>query len=335
MNRNLFNYYFVAAIVVASCFISVSVGVSDVTVSDIMLALFNPSQTPDINATIVWELRLPRTLMAFLAGGGLAIAGLILQLITRNPLADPYLFGVSSGASLGAVLAIAFWGSVGWFSISVAAFLGSLLSIGCLAWVASLSQFRQIESLVLVGVALSFLFSAMTSLFLYWSDPQAISAIVFWSLGSFNSASWHGVYLVAAVLSLVMLMSHWQHRKVVALTLGDESAITLGLNVKQLRLVMLLTSALLTAVIVSQVGGIGFVGLMIPHIVRTFVSIGSSHSVLITGLIGGSFMLWVDLIARTLIENQELPIGIITSFVGSVFFVVALYSKAKRQQGLS
>ncbi len=274
---------------------------------------------------ILWELRLPRTLMAFITGVGLAMSGLILQTVTRNPLADPYLFGVSSGASLGVVILIAILGITRGVFISLAAFIGSLVSILCLLLVAGTKRVGQVESMLLAGVALTFLFSSFTSLTLYLTDPQAVTAILFWMLGSFSNTNWSNILLpaISTIVSVAVMLVY--RRQLNAMLLGDESATTLGIDVNRFRLIMLILSSLLTASIVAVGGGISFVGLMVPHIVRFFVQQGTSAHLLLTALVGGIFMIWVDVLSRTLLTNQELPIGVITAAIGSVFFLSLLH----------
>ncbi len=274
---------------------------------------------------IVWQLRMPRTLLAFLAGSGLALAGQILQTVTRNPLADPYLFGISSGASFGVVLLLVLGGGASAFGLPVAAFGGSLLAILMLLMIAGKRVSMQVETLLLAGVALSFFFSALTSLLLYHSDPQAVTAILFWTLGSFSRASWHDLALAAPVVMLGLGWMLLQRRRLNALLLGDEAATTLGVPVAAFRVRMLVLSSLLTAVLVAVCGGIGFVGLMIPHLVRFFVSQGAASGPVVTALTGGLFMVWVDILARSLFNNQELPVGVITAMLGSLFFLLLLY----------
>ncbi|MDN3378942.1 MULTISPECIES: iron ABC transporter permease [unclassified Pseudoalteromonas] len=281
---------------------------------------------------IIWQLRLPRTLLAFLAGSGLAIAGLILQTVTRNPLADPYLFGISSGASFGVVCFITFTGISAGFSMSLAAFVGSMLTMCLLVFVAGRRASAQVETMLLAGVALSFLFSAFTSLLLYFSNPQAITAILFWTLGSFARAQWQALWLPAlAIFSCIILLMSFR-RQLNAMLLGDESAATLGIPVQRFRLLMLVLSSLITALLVALCGGIGFVGLMIPHIVRFFVSQGTLTGLAMTALVGGTFMVWVDVLSRIVMSNQELPIGVITSAIGSVFFLSLLCFRKKVYQ---
>lgn len=322
---------FIAAVLIAlvSLFSALSFGAADTPLSDVLTGVLSAGEG-SFNARIIYELRLPRTLLAFMAGAGLAIAGLILQTVTRNPLADPYLFGISSGASFGVVLLMAVAGISAGFMLSAAALLGSFLAMGLLILIAGRQKSTQVESMLLAGVALSFLFSAFTSLLLYWSDPQAVAGILFWTLGSFARAQWGTLWLPCVVIVVCISFMLSFKRQLNALLLGDESAITLGVRVHRFRILMLVLSSLITAVLVALCGGIGFVGLMVPHIVRFFISQGSTAGLLITSLVGGTFMVWVDVLSRSLLKNQELPVGVITAAMGSVFFLSLLFfRKAK------
>ena len=317
---------FIAAVLIAlvSLFSALSFGAADTPLSDVLTGVLSAGEG-SFNARIIYELRLPRTLLAFMAGAGLAIAGLILQTVTRNPLADPYLFGISSGASFGVVLLMAVAGISAGFMLSAAALLGSFLAMGLLILIAGRQKRSQVESMLLAGVALSFLFSAFTSLLLYWSDPQAVAGILFWTLGSFARAQWGTLWLPCVVIVVCISFMLSFKRQLNALLLGDESAITLGVRVHRFRILMLVLSSLITAVLVALCGGIGFVGLMVPHIVRFFISQGSTAGLLITSLVGGTFMVWVDVLSRSLLKNQELPVGVITAAMGSVFFLSLLF----------
>ncbi len=282
---------------------------------------------------IIWELRLPRVAVAFMAGAGLALSGAMLQTVTRNPLADPYLFGISSGAALGVVAAITLFGVTSGLALSGSAFAGAMLATALLLGVTVSLRYMQSAIMVLCGVALSFGFSALTSLLLYFSDPQAISAVVFWSMGSFARAQLNMLLPLALLMLVALAIVFVLRRHLSALLLGDESAHTLGVNVKALRLFVLILSALITAVLVSICGGIGFVGLMIPHLVRLSGYFNSTQLYPISFILGGLFMMWVDVIARITLPNQELPIGVITASIGSVFFFSLLYLRQRNQQG--
>lgn len=314
----------VLLITLGSLFIALSFGAAETSLTDVLMSVLSAGEG-SVNSRIIFELRLPRTLLAFMAGAGLAIAGLILQTITRNPLADPYLFGISSGASFGVVLLMAVVGINAGVMLSVAALLGSFLAMALLILIAGRQYNAQVESMLLAGVALSFLFSAFTSLLLYWSDPQAVAGILFWTLGSFARAQWTTLWLPCVVIIVCIGFMLSFKRQLNAMLLGDESAISLGVRVHRFRILMLVLSSLITAVLVALCGGIGFVGLMVPHIVRFFISQGSTTGLLITSIVGGTFMVWVDVLSRTLLKNQELPVGVITAAIGSLFFLSLLF----------
>ena len=283
---------------------------------------------------IVWEIRIPRILMAFLTGAGLSIVGAILQSVTRNPLADPYLFGISSGASLGAVLVISsFSGAViagTAISITFGALAGGVFSVVLMLFLAGNAS-MQVDKLLLSGVAVSFMLGAFTSLVVYYSDPDTASSLLFWIMGSFSNSSWSQLPLPAFTLVFCLAIFLIYQKWISAIQAGDEGALTLGVPVSRLRLMMLVLSSILTAVLVSQVGGIGFVGLMIPHICRFIVGNQLYKVLLMCVLVGGSFMVWVDVFARAILNEQVLPIGIVTSAIGSLFFFIILKTKSNQQ----
>jgi len=329
------SFYFVVTIsvviLVVSLLLALSVGSVNISLTDIYASIFfdvdqNSSQiSHQINKQIILEIRLPRILMALITGAGLAVTGAILQSVTRNPLADPYLFGISSGASLGAVLVMSAttWFSVGNISITFGALVGASFSVVLMLTLAGKSAV-QVEKLLLSGVAVSFMLSAFTSLVLYYSDTETAATLLFWMMGSFSNSQWDDLWFPASILIIGSSLFFIYRRWLDAIQAGDESAFTLGIPVSQLRLFMLIVSAIITGVLVAHVGGIAFVGLMIPHIAR-FIIGTQIHKLLFMSLIlGGVFMIWVDVIARSLFENQVLPIGIVTSAVGSIFFFIIL-----------
>ncbi len=312
------------AILFAASFGSANISLADVFNTVVhQLGLSEQSELSALKQQIIIEIRLPRVALAMIAGTGLALAGVVLQTITRNPLADPYLFGISAGAALGAVCGMLLFNESS-FAMHLGAFLGSVLSVILIISLAGRIASVQVEHLILTGVAISFLLAACTHLFLYFAEPDAAATIVFWMMGSFAGAEWYGLALPLAVVmacgSVAYLLSHWLN----ALLSGDESAHTLGVKVTQLRMLMLILSSLVTSVIVAQCGGIGFVGLMVPHMVRRIVGGELRNVLLVTALVGPLFMVVVDVVARTLIPNQEIPIGIITAILGSVFFFMIM-----------
>ncbi|MCL1126889.1 FecCD family ABC transporter permease [Shewanella surugensis] len=291
--------------------------------------LFGIGESLGLKDRIIMELRLPRVLLAFVAGAGLSVAGSVLQTVTRNPLADPYLFGISSGASFGAVVVLTLLGQgvlsshgVGWIGLPLGAFIGAGLSVFIVLSMCGNDVGRQVERMLLSGVAVSFMFGALSSLLLYFSSPQAAASVLFWSLGSFAKATWSGLMLpVIVVISCTGIILLFK-RQIIAMKMGDETAHTLGINVSLLRLGMLSVCSVITAVLVASCGGIGFVGLMIPHIVRLLFP--GQLSLMLTAMLGGIFMIWIDVLARTLLSYQELPVGIITAVIGSTFFLFVL-----------
>ena len=329
------------AVALFSLFVSVVFGAASITFNDVFSSTFSlvtgqESQVSAIRERIIWELRAPRAVLAFLAGAGLSLAGAVLQTVTRNPLSDPYLFGISSGASFGAVLVIAALSGTSVsaisgfseYSIAIGAFAGSLFSVVIVIALAGRSG--NVERMLLAGVATSFMFSAATSLVLYLSDPLAAASLIFWTLGSFARAEWTSIGPVIVVLLISLLCFFAFSRPLKTMLAGDENAKALGVNVVRLRLGMLVMSSLMTAVLVANCGGIGFVGLMIPHIVRRLV-IGLRVNLFVAvALVGGIFMVWVDVLARVLHEGTELPIGVITAALGSAFFLLVLVRRDAR-----
>ncbi len=325
MKHNIFTMTSLTIVLFSLSLVSIalalSFGAANISPSQLLQCLVNQCDSA-LTETIVWQIRIPRILVGFAAGAGLASAGAILQNTTRNPLADPYLFGIVSGAGLGATIASIVFADNLTFSLPFAAFLGALFAISLVFLLAKYVQ--RIEQLLLAGVAISFMLGAVTQFMLYIGDPLASNRVLFWLMGSLANVEMSQFYLIFSVVSGAIIIILAFHQHIDALALGDENAMSLGVNVNKLRLLMLALCAAITAVIVAYCGGIAFVGLMIPHIVRHYI--GSSTFKLIIGasFIGGCFLIWVDVIARSAITNLELPIGIITSIIGSVFFLLIM-----------
>ena len=313
-------------------------GAADLSNSQLIQCITQGCQDP-VNNMIFWEIRAPRVFVGFLVGAGLAVAGATLQNITRNGLADPYLFGVVSGAGLGASIATLLFDSklaeqIGLiqmfpnFSFSLAlpfaAFLGALFAVFLVQILAAKTFGSKTEHMLLAGIAVSFMLSALSHFILFLGEPFAANKVIFWLMGSLARVEiWYAwVMLPVVVVSVAILLLYGRHMD--ALLLGDENAKTLGVQVTRLRILSLAICAALTACIVSYCGGIGFVGLMIPHIVRTWLGVTSRIVTIGCVLLGGCFMVWVDVLARVALPNQEIPIGIITSAIGSVFFLLVM-----------
>ncbi|KZF16214.1 FecCD family ABC transporter permease [Rhodococcus sp. EPR-134] len=279
---------------------------------------------------IVWDLRLPRTLLAALCGAGLGLCGAIMQSLLRNPLADPFVLGISSGASTGAVLIVILGVGSGVIGLSSGAFIGAVISFALVLLLAHAAGGTP-DRVILAGVAATQLFSALTSFIVITSaDPEQTRGVMFWLLGSLGGADWLDVALCAAVdaVGLVVCLTH--SRALDAFAFGEDAASSLGVNVWRVRVTLLLATALMTAVIVSVAGAIGFVGLVLPHAARALV--GSNHRRLLpaSALIGSIFLVWVDAVARTAIAPQELPAGVVTALVGVPAFAVILWRRKAR-----
>lgn len=310
------------ALVVLSAMAALTFGPANIDSSELITCLLSSCQNPVANV-VIWQVRIPRVLVAMVAGMGLAIAGAILQNTTRNPLADPYLFGIVSGAGLGATIANITLADNLTIALPLAAFLGTLFSVIIVVFVAKVLQ--SMEQLLLAGVAVSFMLAAITQFILYFGEPFATNRVIFWLMGSLARVEMSNFYVIASVLVIAITAVIALHRQIDALLLGDESAASLGVNVDKLRLLMLGICAALTATIVAYCGGIGFVGLMIPHIVRQLIGVTTLKLIIGSALIGAVFLIWVDVIARSSLPHAEIPIGIITSALGSIFFLFIMY----------
>ncbi len=279
-------------------------------------------------AAIFLDLRLSRALVAFLVGASLALSGAILQGFFQNPMADPFVVGVSSGAALGAVLAVSLGLNIMVFGFSAQSLLALVSGSAIVSFVYLLSLrggFFRIETLLLTGIAAGALASALTSFFLFMRSDSFDQA-VFWLLGSFQLAGWHEVWVVGPYLLFGLGISLWLAKDMNLLAMGDESARALGCPVKRVRIILLAVSTLLAAFSVSVSGIIGFVGLVVPHWIRLLI--GPDHRSLfpISTLTGGTFLVLCDLLARNLLA-AELPIGVITAAVGAPFFLYLLHRK--------
>ncbi|MBA4494817.1 FecCD family ABC transporter permease [Paenactinomyces guangxiensis] len=286
------------------------------------------------SAAIVWQLRLPRVLLAAAVGAALALAGTVFQGLLKNPLADPYILGVSSGSSVGAALVmVTGWGlgRLGGWTISAFSFAGGCLALLLVLRLAKTDIQLRTESLILSGVVINAFFGAVLTLIISVSDEE-MQRIQFWLFGSFTLKEWQHVWAVVPVLCIAFIISWIFSRELNLFALGDRSASHLGVSVLHVRLFLLIVASLLTAVAVSVSGAIGFVGLVIPHVMRMLT--GADHRTLLplSALAGAIFLIWGDCLARLLISPAELPVGVITAFVGAPFFACIL---KKNQHKLS
>ncbi|NJL64593.1 MAG: iron ABC transporter permease [Methylacidiphilales bacterium] len=309
------------------------VPISPQRVWQVALSQILPGYTADFSPAqvqIIWFIRFPRSLLAILVGAGLSVVGVTMQALVLNPLADPYILGVSSGASVGAVSVILFgvFSSFGIYAVSLGAFVGAVLSSAIVFFLALRQGRISPTRLILAGVAMSYLFSAITSFITLKSGTgEAARRVLFWLLGGLSGTKWSDLTLplISLVLGLAYLLR--RARSLNILLMGEETAITLGIDTDKFRKELFLVTSLLTGVIVAVSGAIGFVGLMIPHIVRLLVGSDHRRVLPISILVGGVFLIWSDILARILIAPEELPVGIITALFGAPFFLWMLQNR--------
>ncbi|STD14072.1 Probable ABC transporter permease protein HI_1471 [Dermatophilus congolensis] len=322
----------IALIISAIC--SLGFGAEPLPLPTVVDAIANgPVTSTDPASLIVWELRLPRAILAIAAGAGLAIAGTAIQTLVRNPLADPYLLGISSGASVGAtaVIALGFAAWAGNWALTVGALAGALAAALLVFGVAQAQGGLTPLRLILTGTVLSSAFSSLASFLVFWAaDPQATNSVLFWLLGSLSGATWDNVWIpvIAAILAALAALglSGWLD----ALAAGDDTAAALGVPVRGLRICLFVSQALLVGLIVAVVGGIGFVGLIVPHIARLLV--GGRHRAVIpvAALAGAVFLVWVDVLSRVAVRPVELPLSVLTGLIGAPVFLFLLGRKSYR-----
>lgn len=271
---------------------------------------------------IIVDLRFPRALLALLVGAGLGVVGCLLQTVTRNDLADPFLFGLSSGAAAGAVLVITVTGDVlGIWTLPLAAFIGGILASAIVLLLVSRLKGEGPARLILAGLAVSFLFMAITNYMVFAGDQRAAHSVLFWTLGGLGLARWELLPIALIGFLIVFTFAIAKHRQFDAFLAGEDTANTLGINVDVLRSITFLVCAFATAAFVSLTGVIGFVGLMVPHIARGLIGPLHGKLFVLAAIIGAGLMLISDLAARTILMPQELPIGIVTTSLGALFIL--------------
>ncbi|UEM07669.1 iron ABC transporter permease (plasmid) [Skermanella rosea] len=323
---------FLASLLAIALVVGISVGIGDLPIplSTTWSAVTNrlgwtTVELSRIHETVIWDYRLSRALVAAFCGAGLALSGAIMQSLLRNPLAEPYVLGISAGASSGAVAIVILGIGSGALSLSAGAFAGAFAAF---LFVALLSNGTRggADRTILAGVAASQLFNAATSYIVTTSgNAQQARDVMFWLLGSFGGVRWPEFMLVSIVVGLGLAACLTAARVLDAFAFGDEAASALGVDVGRARITLFALTALMTATIVSMVGSIGFVGLVVPHAARFFV--GPTHIRLLPAcaIAGAIFMVLADIASRVLIPQQTLPVGVVTALVGVPFFSLILY----------
>ncbi|MBR1774682.1 MAG: iron ABC transporter permease [Bacteroidales bacterium] len=318
MKAKDFIYYIILAlIIVGLCIIASFFGSVDI------------SNMTDADKYILYHIRIPRTLMCMVAGSTLAVCGCAYQAVFKNPLSDPYILGVSSGASLGASLAIVFGLDFLIFGVTLISFLTALLTVFIIMKLSQVGNRMHTTTLLLAGISMNFLISAIISIIMF-IDQEDMHKIYFWTMGSLSGIKYRDV-LITFCFSLVgIVFIRLYAKRLNVLLLGDMQANSLGVNVEKTKRTILIISTLMTAAVVSCTGVIGFVGLVVPHIVRLIVG-GDNRKIIPFSVFGGMiFMLLADIIARNAAAPSELPIGSITSLVGAPFFIYLLYNAKKK-----
>ncbi|MBP1629551.1 MAG: putative iron dicitrate transport system permease protein [Bacteroidetes bacterium] len=326
MNKYKHYYYYLLLFIIALGLVFLGLVLGSV---DIDIISYLKGEADQTTVYIINNIRLPRVLMSVLAGAGLAVCGAAYQAIFRNPLSDPYILGVSSGASLGASLAIVFGLEGLFFGISGFAFAFALFTVWFIVKISSIGNRLHNTTLLLSGISINFLMASIISLLMVM-NKESMDKIIFWTMGSMSSAKFSdlGIVLFFVLLGIVVIRIFAKELNI--LLTGSETARSLGVDVEKTKKIILFFSTLMIAVIVSYCGVIGFIGLIVPHIIRLLVG-SDNRKIIPYSIFGGIiFTLIADILARTLISPSELPIGSITSIVGAPFFIFLLYNAKKK-----
>ncbi|WP_246450175.1 FecCD family ABC transporter permease [Allostreptomyces psammosilenae] len=322
-----------AVALVLSVLAGIALGPTTVPPADVLrhlLAALTGGSLPASDAAtyaIVWEVRTPRVLLAVLVGAGLSVVGVAVQAMVRNALADPFVLGVSSGASVGAAAVVVFgaFAALGVYALSAAAFLGAL-GATLLVYVAARTPFGLTPlRLVLTGTALAYAFQAVTSVLVFLAPHgEAARTVLFWLLGSLGGATWGSLPVAGAAVALAVPVLLRLGRSLDVLSMGDETAASLGVDASALRRGLFLLTAAVTGALVAVSGAVGFVGLVMPHLVRILVGSGHRRVLAVAPLAGGCFLVWADIVSRTVVAPEELPLGVVTALVGVPVFVALM-----------
>ena len=295
-----------------------------------LMSMIDVNAKASMTDTIIADIRLPRLIYSVLTGIGLSLVGLLMQTVTRNALADPYVLGVSSGASTGAVFAIIMGGLpfLGQYNTPIFAALGAALSI--ILVLLCVGKSNSPVKLILIGMGMTGVFSAITMMIIYGAKHEAqVRSAMFWLLGSFAGIQWGDLPLTAIIVTLFMLYIYMFNQDLDVLLLGNHEAAQMGLSVKQLQLSIVVISSIVIATLVSKVGVVGFIGLIIPHLARIIGGPKHKHTLLFSALIGSIVMIWSDVLSRALYSPEEIPIGVLTSLLGAPLFIWIIMNRYK------
>ena len=331
------NWILLIGITILALGLGVAIGSANISLGDVGAILFHklfgaalPEHVKAIDASIVWSIRFPQAVMAFLVGAALAASGTVMQSVLRNPLASSYTIGVSSGASLMAAIVIVSGISIfGRYTLPLAGFAGGLATV-FIAMAITMHFDKSLENhtIILVGMVLSLFVNAMLTLITALADNH-LKQLIFWQMGSFSGQTWQNGGIMLVIVLVCMLVLQKYAKEMDLMTFGEEQALSAGVSLKSAKLILIAIAALLTGTAVSMVGIIGFVDLIAPHIVRRYF--GSNHRVVVpaAALAGGSLMVIADLIGRTILSPRQLPVGAVTALIGAPFFAY-IYFRRKR-----
>jgi iron complex transport system permease protein len=317
------------AVLVAAMWIGISVGPAGSAFSEVLKVLFGQVSGESTLTDIIWHLRLPRVLSAALVGAALSLGGLVFQALLRNPLAEPYILGISGGAAIGAIVGIL----LGWShfpGVSLTSFLGSTATVGLLLFLSAGKTVLQRDALLLSGVMVNAFCSAVILFLVSIGQQSQVHSIIFWMMGDLSLVDSAQVALMAVMILPVFGVMFWLSHVMNLLLLGHETALSLGVNFKRMIFVLLIMTSLMISIAVSSCGLLGFVGLVIPHLLRFIM--GSDHRVLVPACVlgGGAYMIMCDVVARTLPRQGEMPVGVITAMIGAPLFIILLKRAAHR-----
>lgn len=318
----------IMVMIVFCALVSITIGPMDITLMDIgrivtrHLTSGSAGVAMDPFEAVLWQVRVPRMLTALVVGFGLAVAGAVMQPVLRNVMASPFTLGISSGAGFGAALAIVFGKSIGsgTFQVVTNAFLFSLVSAFLIL---ALSRAKAVtpEMMILIGVALSHLFTAATTMIQYFADSWATEEIVFWMVGSLSRGSWEALSYICPVMLICVPLLIYKSGDLNAITAGDDAARSIGVNVDRTRILLMVVASLVTATVICFTGGIGFVGLVAPHITRLVGGGDNRYVIPAAGLTGALLMLVSDMVAMNILKPVIIPIGVMTSLMGVPLFI--------------
>ncbi|MAA80417.1 MAG: heme ABC transporter permease [Deltaproteobacteria bacterium] len=333
-------FVFLCALLVALTFLSFSNGAVSISVTECMYILlstigFDVSYPiNNIHQGVLLEIRIPRTILAIMVGAGLSISGALMQGLFRNPLADPGLVGISSGAALGAALVIVLGWSIPfleYWTLPIAAFIGAVISTICVMRLSQMGGKTVVTNMLLAGIAINAIAGAGTGLMVYLAEEDQLRDLTFWTLGSFGGAKWIEVQLAFLVIVIPSFIGLFLSRSLNIMLLGEAQAHMLGVSLEKIKKTIVVLVCIIVGSSVSMTGMIGFVGLVVPHLCRMLVGADNRKVIPASILLGGSLLLASDLLSRTLIMPAEFPIGIVTSIVGGPFFLMLLSMNQKNQ----